>query len=327
MITDEKKVRDFLCRQRQEYGTSVEVESGLWILFAVPVADAEENEIARALLAPVTFAHDSELTEDDQWRLYYVDTANRAEAAFWIEDQVKALAGEIRPASPAVRALLEEIVTSDRPHRAAQALVERHGRGEVGAGVAGEAQVVRALLDRLHAHEPLFFSAFELLLLNHLIDMIVLLQQIIPEDVALQNEVFSGALSRDPFLQTRQKAAGEIRSCLVRFHVINALDQAKSTAIANPYAAYLDIARAGDQVSALVDGVTLALPCTGLITGIHAVRRNLYRGEQFSRIDTQAPWMDEEVARAFRFIRQRLDLRRELSPLDGLYMLERSVTL
>jgi hypothetical protein len=327
MISDDKKVRDFLCRQRQEYGTSVEVESGLWILFAVPAADLAENEIVRALLAEVPFAHDSELTEDDQWRLYYVDTANRPAAAFWIEDQAKALAGEIRPASPAVRTLCEELINSPRPHRAAHALVESHGRGEVGAGVLREAPVVRALLDRLHAHEPLFFSAFELLLLNHLIDMIVLLQQIIPEDVALQNEVFSGALSRDPFLQTRQKAAGEIRGFLVRFHVINALDQAKSTAITNPYAAYLDIARSGEQVSALVDGVTLTLPCSSLIAGIHGVRRTLYRGEQFSRIDTQAPWMDEEIARAFRFIRQRLDLRRELSPLDGLYMLERSVAL
>jgi hypothetical protein len=256
-----------------------------------------------------------------------VDTANRAAAAFWIEDQARMCAGEIRPASPELRALFDELINSERPHRVAHSLVERYGRGEISAGLIVEAPVVRALLDRLHAREPLFFSAFEVLLVNHLIDLIVLLQQIIPEDVALQNELFAGSLARDPLLQNRQKSAAAIRGFLVRFNIINALDQTKSTAITNPYAAFLDIARSGEQVSALVDGVTLALPCSSLVGGIHAVRRMLYRGEQFSRIDTQAPWMVAEVARAFRFIRQRLELRRDLTPLDGLYMLERSVAI
>ena len=56
-----------------------------------------------------------------------------------------------------------------------------------------------------------------------------------------------------------------------------------------------------------------------------STRRNLYRGDEFKSIDTQVPWMREEIAYSFRFIKQRLDSRRDLGTMDGLYMLERAV--
>ena len=47
--------------------------------------------------------------------------------------------------------------------------------------------------------------------------------------------------------------------------------------------------------------------------------------EQFSTFDTQVPWMNDEIAHPFRFIKQCVDSHRELMPMDTLYMLERAV--
>ena len=147
----------------------------------------------------------------------------------------------------------------------------------------------------------------------------------IPEDVRLKNDIVKGGLSRDPFLQSRQDSAAEIRNLLMRFFVINPLDQQKNFAITNPYAAYLEILSAGDQLSAPIDGTTVTVPRGLFITTIREIRRNLYRGEDFSTFDTQASWMTKEIAYPFRFIKQQLDSRRDLIPMDGLYMLERAV--
>ena len=155
--------------------------------------------------------------------------------------------------------------------------------------------------------------------------MVVLLQQLIPEDVHLKNDIVKAGLSRDPFLQSRQDAAADIRNVFIRFHVINPLDQQKNFAIANPYAAYLEIMRDGEQVTLPVDGINVTLPHATLIKAIHAVRRNLYRGEQFESFDTQVPWMTPEIAHPFRFIKLLLAAHRDLAPMDGLYMLERAV--
>ena len=144
-------------------------------------------------------------------------------------------------------------------------------------------------------------------------------------DVAAINDLLRSGLSADPFLQSRQNAAAEIRSTFLRFHLINPIDQQKNTAIKNPYAAYLEVMSEGDRIIAPIDGTAITVPRASYLGAIRAVRRNLYRGGEFSRFDTQAPWMTEALAYPFRFIKQRVDGHRELTPFDALYMLERAV--
>ncbi|HUR60293.1 MAG TPA: hypothetical protein VM029_21390 [Opitutaceae bacterium] len=325
MELDDQAVLDFVGPQSRDHGGKVELDAGLWTLFAVASADVEANAIAAQLLSAAPFAHESGESEDDRWKLYYVDTANRAAAIHWLEDLVKRLNGEIRPVSPAHRALLQDLIGSAAPHRVAQKLVDLHTQGELGAGAVREPAIVRAMLDRLHMREPLFFAAFHTLLSNHLIDMVVLFQQIITEDLELKNEIVKGGLSRDPFLQSRQDSATGIRNILVRFHVINALDQHKNNAIANPYAAYMELIQQGDEIKAPIDGTPVVLARPSFLNAIRAIRRNLARGGELGSFDTQAPWVREDIAYAFRFIKQRLISRRDLTPMVGLYMLERAV--
>ncbi|MSU24395.1 MAG: hypothetical protein EXS32_11300 [Opitutus sp.] len=325
MESDHEKILQFLGPQIRDYGGQIEIDDGFWTLFAVAAADPDANALARSLLGTATFAHDASLSEDDRWMLYYVDTANRAEGVHWLDDLSKVVAGEIRPVAPANRALIQGLVDSDKPHRLAHDLAGRHTRGEICARVIHKAGDVRSLLDRLHQRESLFFSAFLILLNQHLIDMLVLHQQLLPEDVALKNEIVRGGLSRDPFLQSRQDAAAEIRNTLLRFHLINPIDQHKNTAIANPYAGYMEVISAGGEITAPIDGTAVAVPRTSYLQAIHSIRRNLYRGDQFSSFDTQVPWMNQEIAHPFRFIKQHVDSRADLAVLDTLYMLERAV--
>jgi hypothetical protein len=322
---EDQALLNFVDAQLSEHGGNVEIDPGAWLLFAVAAADQTANTLAQSLLAGAPFASDSGVSEDDQWVLYHVDSANRAAAMHWLNDLPHFIRGEIRPVAPTYRALIQDIINSNMPHRLAQKLAEDHAAGIVTAGTIRETSVVRALLDRLHQREPLFFSAFQSLLNQHLIDMIVLHQQVIAEDVGLANEIVTGSLSRDPFLQTRQNAAVDIRNQLLRFQIINPLDQQKNLAIPNPYAPYLEVVGAGDQITAPIDGANVNFSRDQFVAAIHAIRRNLYRGQAFSGFDTQVPWMREEIAYPFRFIKQRLDSRRDLAPLDGLYMLERAV--
>ncbi len=325
MNPEKKRLVEFLEPQMREHGGNLEIAAGVWSLFAVPVADAEGNATARALLADATFAHNTGGSEDDQWIVYFVDTATRATAIHWLENRYRMLLGRIRPVSPEHRALIRDVAGSNMPHRLAQRLTELQARGEITVGCVDEAPVVRALLDRLHVREPLFFSAFLALLTNHLIDLIVLLQQILAEDLKLTNEIVKGSLSGDPFIQSRQDAAAAMRNYLVRFHVINPLDQEKNTAIRNPYSAYMDVFRDNDQITALVDGSSISLKGESFIEAIHSIRAALYDGEHFEQMSTQAPWMREDLAYSFRFIKQRLDSRREHPPMDALFMLERAM--
>lgn len=321
----DQQLPEFLLAQRRDHGGREEVAPGLWILFAVPAADEAANALARSLLAGVSFAPQEGSSEDDAWNLFCVDTANRGVALFWLEDLDALATGKIRALTPAQQQLIEELGTSKMPHRVAQQLVEQHTRGELSAGAVRTPAAVRGLLDRMHQMEPLFFAALQQLLTNHLVDMVVLLQQLIPEDVHLKNDIVKGGLSRDPFLQSRQDAAADIRNVFIQFHVINPLDQQKNIAIANPYAAYLEIMRDGEQVTLPIDGTNVTLSHATLIKAIHAVRRNLYRGGKFESFDTQVPWMTPEIAYPFRFIKQLLATHRNLAPMDGLYMLERAV--
>ncbi|MSU49582.1 MAG: hypothetical protein EXS37_10925 [Opitutus sp.] len=325
MDSDDQKLLRFLGVQMRDYGGRVEIDDGLWTLFAVEATDPEGNAVAGSLLRSATFVHAEGTSADDRWTLYYVDTANKVAAIQWLEELSKVTAGEIRPVSAVHRALIQELIGSAKPHRIAQQLADLHSRGEIGAGVIQQTGDVRSLLDRLHQCEPLFFSAFLVLLNHHLIDMLVLHRQLLPEDIDLKNEIVRGALSRDPFLQSRQDAAGEIRNTLLRFHLINPIDQHKNTAIANPYAGYLEVVVVGDEVSLPIDAIAVAVPRPDYLNAIHTVRRNLYRGEQFGDFDLQATWMNQKIAYPFRFIKQRVDARTDLAVMDTLYMLERAV--
>src|SRR4051812_17925426 len=179
---EDQTLLNFIEAQLAEHGANVEIAPGIWLLFAVDAADESAKAVAQSLLANVGFAHDSGTSEDDRWILYYVDTANRAEAVYWLTDLTHVLQGAIRAISPLQRALIQDILNSNMPHRLAQKLAEQHTAGEVTAGLIREPTWVRALLDRLHQREPLFFSAFQILLTHHLIDLVVLHRQIIAED-------------------------------------------------------------------------------------------------------------------------------------------------
>ncbi len=133
MATDDPALLRFLGVQIQDYGGQLEIDPGLWALFAVAAADEAEQALAHSLLANTPFAHHVGLSADDRWMLFYVDSANRPAAVFWLEDLARVTAGAVRPVSPAQLALIRKVVTTDQPHRAAQQLAELHTRGEISA--------------------------------------------------------------------------------------------------------------------------------------------------------------------------------------------------
>lgn len=322
---DDRYIQEFLETQGRDHGCKVEVGEKLWALFAVPSTDALAGALARSLLTVAPFVHESGLSAEETWMLFYVDGANRPAAIDWLAELPALHTGGIRPVSAAQRALIYEVRDSPTPHRAAQRLCEMHDRGEISAGLIREPAVVRGLLDRLHQREPVYFAALLSLLNRHLVDLVVLLRRLIPEDVELKNEILRGGISRDPFLQGRQAAAAEIRSYLTRFRLINPLDQQKNTAITNPYAAFLEITVSGENVLLPIDGVSVPVLREHFVRAIHSIRRNLYRGGELGEFGTQSPWVTREIAYPFRFIKQRIESRRDLPAMDVLYLLERAV--
>lgn len=317
----------FLLAQSRNYGGKDEIEPGHWMLFAIKNSDEDSSELARSLLAEVDFPIESGQSEDDLYTIHYVETAHRAAAIYWLDNLIKTNSGKILPPSPEQRALIRELSQSDKPHRVAQQLATMHTEGKIHAGLVSTPNDVRGLLDRLHLREPLFFSALNTLLEHHLVDMIVLFQKLIDEDLNLQNEIVKSSLSRDPFLQTRQDATADIRNVLIRFFVISPMDQLKNTGISNPYAAHLDVSYSHGHIKASIDGINCVITREDYLHAIHSIRAQLYRGEAFETFDTQTPWMTPEIALPFRYIRERLTQRHDLTPLDALYMLERAVAV
>ncbi len=317
----------FLVAQSHNYGGKDEIEPGQWVLLAVENSDTHASEIAQSLISRSDFPIESGQSEDDLYTIYYVATAHRAAAIYWLDRLIKATSGKPLPASPEQRALIRELLHSDTPHRVAQQLAAMHSEGKVHAGLISAPNDVRGLLDRLHQREPLFFAALNTLLEHHLIDMIVLFQKLIDEDLNLQNEIVKSGLSRDPFLQTRQDATAEIRNMLIRFFVISPMDQLKNTGISNPYAAHLEVGYNRGHINASIDGIKCAIKRENYLDAIHSIRAKLYRGETFETFGTQSPWMTPEIANPFRYIRERLNRRPDLTPFDALYMLERAVAV
>lgn len=325
MDVQSHELLDFLKPQLRDFGANFEVADGLWAIFVLPADDKAAHAFARELLTEANFEFSEGASEDDRWRLYYVDEANRYSAQHWLEDLAARASGAIRPVSAAQQGLIDEVMSSVQPHRAARKLATEHEHGVASAGLVRNPVHVRVLLDRLHQREPLFFSAFDTLLAFNLIDLVVLLRQLIDEDIALLNELVKSRVSADPFLQSRQDASADIRQRLVRFHVINAMEQSRSPADTNPYAATLGVARTGAQVELPVDGLKSSVATDSLRAAIHAVRRRLYVGEPFDGMDTQVPWMTDEIALPFRYLKQQTTSQHGFSAFDLLYMLERAI--
>lgn len=309
----------------KDFGGNLAIGPDLWALFAVPLNDETGNTLVQDLLRNVNFAHGTGEAEGDAWTLYYVDTENRAKAVFWLEDVQRTLSGRFRHASPAEQALIKDLPGSATPHRVARSLADRHAKGELAAGTIQDPLLVRTLLDRLHAQEPLYFSAFLILLEHHLIDLLVLYRKLVDEDIRLGNEIMQGSISQDPFLQSRQTAAASIREQLLRFKIINPLDQQKHFANPNPYVALTETRLAGDDVIIRVDGIDKTKSLADFVGTIRLLRKNLYRGERIENLSTQTPWVTEATAQPLRFIKQQMEARRDIAGLDWLYMLERAV--
>jgi hypothetical protein len=325
MNPDDPTLQRFLGPQLRDHAGRAEIAPGRWLIFAAEAGDMAGNQHALELLMASGLPHEVDASEDDGWLLYHVDDAARPGALHWLDDLDHRLAGRVRPVAPAHRALLDELPGSAMPHRVAQQLAALHAEGSLRPGAIDDPALVRSLLDRLHQREPLFFAAFHTLLAAHLVDMVALFAQLISEDVQLKNEIVTAGLSRDPFLQSRQDAAAGIRDLLLRFHVINALDQQKAPVGTNPYAAFLELVTEGSNVHATVDGHVVEVTRADFLDAVRSIRRGLYGGGQLAGFDTRVPWMNDRIARPFRFIKQLLAARPELAPLDGLHMLERAV--
>lgn len=320
----EPQLLDFLRGQLQEYGGNVAVEEGLWALFAVAPDDPEGHSLAQAVLKNAPFEHHAG-EANGAWTAYYVTTENRAKGVYWLEDAQRILSGRFRTPAPAQQASIKELLTSAAPHRLARALADVRAKGELTAGVIRDPALVRSLLDRLHAQEPLYFSAFQLLLEHHLVDMLALYQKLMDEDIRLGNEVLQGAVSADPFLQNRQTAASHIRQQLLKFKIISPMDQQRNTSTTNPYIAFTETRLDGEDILVRVDGIDKKFSRADFVGAIHLLRKHMYRGERIENLSTQTPWVTEITAQPLRFIKQQSEARRDVTALDWLYMLERAV--
>jgi len=325
IAVDDQKAIGFLGRQLDQYGGNLEVEPNVWALLVVANEDGMETAIAEELMARATFAYERRESEDGAWGVYCVDDDNRPAAVFWLNDTHRIWSGEIRSMAPAYLSLLRELESSPMPHRVAKNLADLHAKGEIIAGAIRQPEIVRSLLDRLHVREPLYFSAFQILLENHLIDLMVMSKKLENEDVELENDLIRGSLSKDPFFQARQTAASQIRSYLIRCHMINPIDQQKGPTTNNPYASFTELRFAGDEVILYIDGIDQTLGKSDFLNALRMIRKNVYRGARLEDINTETPWMNEKTAYPLRFIRQQMSANPGLSALDLLYMLERAV--
>jgi hypothetical protein len=327
MPFSDEDILQFLTPQVRYHAGQAEMEGGLWPIFVVAMNDARGNAIARELLAGADIAHEFGESADDCWMLYYVTTERLPAALFWLEDLSRFVAGELRPIHPIHQRMIDEVCESPAPHRAARRLAEAHKRNEVSAGLISKPATVRTFLDRLHWAEPLYFSAFQMLLSHHLFDLLVLQRRLIAEDLALKNDILRDARSPDPFLQIRQDAAREIHGSLLRYEVIKSNVPWKNGELTNPYANFMQLVIEGDLIVVLMEGETTRLVRADYLRAIRMTRRKLYAGEAFSSFITQSDLVTGEMEAPFRFIRQRIESRSELSTMDSLYMLERAVEI
>jgi hypothetical protein len=309
----------------EQYGGNLQLEPNVWALLAVASGDASETSTVREILATAPFPYEVRESEDDAWSVYCVDGGNRAAASFWLDDTHRMLSGQIRNLPPSCLPLLDEILSSPMPHRFAKNLADLHAKGEIVAGAIRRPDVVRSLLDRLHVREPLYVSAFLILLDHQLIDLVVLNKKLEKEDVELGNDLTRGSVSKDPFFQARQTAASQIRNHLIRCHMINPIDQQKGAATNNPYIYLTEIRLKGDEVVLHVEGIERTLGRSEFLGALRRIRKNVYRGSRLEDVNTDTPWMTEATGYPLRFIRQQMSSNPMSSAQDILYMMERAV--
>lgn len=322
---DDSRLPSFLERQLRDCGGNLQIDGAVWPVFVVEAGDLDGNALAQALLAGAPFAPNSGASEDDRWIVYYVEERDRPLAAHWLDDWRRCVVGDVRPVSPEHRVLIRSLAGSSMPHRVAMQLAELHTRGELPAGCVGERALIRMVLDRAHLSENMMLPALGTLLSHHLVDLVVLLEELQPEDLDLVNDLLRKDPPADPVGLSRREGAAEIHRNLTRFHLISSIDQEKNTAIANPYAAFVDLTVRDGRVIAPVDGAMVRLLREHCLAAIRATRRRLYAGADFQQLTTLDTWVSETLALPFRFLKQRLVARGELAALDWLYIVERAL--
>jgi len=325
LVNGHTKLRVLLDEQRADYGGNEPIAEGCWGVFALPKQDELPNLIINALLLSAPFSFKTGESEDGQWIMHYVTESERPVVRHWLDDLIRVLDGRMRKASPEDQEKIDRLAEHPMPHRVARELADRAATGDIPPGAISDPRLVRALMDRSHRQEPMFLAALLMVLEAHLIDLKVLFSIMIVEDINLGNELTAGSLSRDPFVQTRQRAAAGIRNFLVQNKILNPLDQQKRGAGQNPYIELTDLRREGRDFILRIDGRDQTSMGSHFIETIHRVRRQIYRGIELPEIGTNAPWVTADSAYPLRFIVERDENRREVAPLVWLYMLERAM--
>jgi len=325
MLLESPIFQRFIEQQRAEYGGRWEVSEDLWAVFAVPADDLARRQIAEELLAEAPFPSYPGESEDSTWALYYVETAHRQAAIDWLDELHRALRGEVKPVSADTAALVNALMESGMPHRVTTQLVNLHKEEVLTAGALDDRATVRGLLDRLHNREPLYLNAFQALLQGHLFDLVMLKACLIDEDVQLLNQLTQGSLSQDPFDNNRQATAGKIRQLLIRFGLINPLDQQRNREIGNPYSLLTDVTATADEVEFRLDGAARTTRLENFAEAVRALRRTHYLGADVTAAATRSPWSQNDTGYPIRAIKQRISLHADFSPLEWLYFFERSL--
>lgn len=325
LAAGERRLRALLDQQVVDIDTDSEIAPGYWAVLAHATADEESKVLVEALLETAPFPHHCGPSSDDAWQIHYVATADKPTACHWLADTKNVLHGRVRDPSPAQKAVLLELVESTMPHRIARQITTDFSAGAFPLGGIRTPPLVRSLLDRIHAREPLFLAALHQLMDHHLIDLLVLKQQVIEEDIEICNELTKGAVSHDPFFKSRQESVAAIRELLIAAKIINPLDQRLHSAVRNPYAALVPLRLRAESVFLRVDGLEQELPRDTFIAAIRVLRSRCYLGDTLEDMDTRAPWLAATDAYPLRYVRQQLAAQPATSALHWLYLLERAM--
>lgn len=320
----EKRLLEFIEQQRDDIDAESEIAPGYWALFAHPTEQEEPKVLCDALLEQAPFPFETGLSGDENWRIYYIATPAKTTARHWLNDTHNILSGRAREPSPIQVDALNSLLESSMAHRIARQLATQFEAGAFPLGGVRAPQLIRSLLDRIHVREPLFLAALHTLMEHHLIDLMVLNQQLIEEDLHVLNDLTKGSVSQDPFFQSRQVSVSGIRDLMIQGKIINPLDQQKHSDVKNPYASIVDLRAQGDDVLLRIDGIDQAINRADFIKSIRDIRSRCYLGETVSDMGTNAPWVTESNAYSLRFVQQRVIARPETTPLHWLYMLERA---
>ena len=320
----ENRLLEFIEQQIEDIDTESEIAPGYWALFAHPTGEEEPKVLCDAILENAPFPFETGLSGDEDWLIYYIATPAKSTARHWLNDTRHILSGRLREPSPIQTDALKSLLESPMAHRIARQIATQFDAGAFPLGGLRDPRLVRSLLDRVHVREPLFLAALHTLMEHHLVDLLVLNQQLIEEDLQVLNDLTKGSVSQDPFFQSRQVSVSGIRDLMIQGKIINPLDQQKHSDLKNPYSSIVDLRAHGDDVLLRIDGIDQTINRAAFIKSIREIRSRCYLGETVSNMGTNAPWVTEANAYSLRFVQQRVIARPETSSLHWLYMLERA---